>query len=102
MDLATLFGLSGKRALVTGGTSGIGLAVSEAFAAAGAHVLAASDREADCAVAARAFRESMTERGARRLTVLFLRVAGVAWSKAWRRSRLCRDEQAHLRHLRRR
>ena len=46
--------------------------------------------------------ESMTERGARRLTVLFLRVAGVAWSKAWRRSRLCRDEQAHLRHLRRR
>ncbi len=52
-----LFGLSGKRALVTGGTSGIGLAVSEALAAAGAHVLAASDREADCAVAARAFRD---------------------------------------------
>ncbi len=48
MNLATLFGLPGKPALVTGGTSGIELAVSEALAAAGAQLLAASDREADC------------------------------------------------------
>jgi NAD(P)-dependent dehydrogenase (short-subunit alcohol dehydrogenase family) len=52
MDMTTLFGLSRKRALVTGGTSGIGLAIAQAFAAAGARVAAASDREADCAAAA--------------------------------------------------
>jgi NAD(P)-dependent dehydrogenase (short-subunit alcohol dehydrogenase family) len=56
MDLATLFGLSGRRALVTGGTSGIGLAVAEALAGAGAAVLATSDREADCASAAEELR----------------------------------------------
>jgi NAD(P)-dependent dehydrogenase (short-subunit alcohol dehydrogenase family) len=54
MDISTLFGLSGKRALVTGGTSGIGLAVTEALISAGAHVLAASDREPDCEAAAEA------------------------------------------------
>ena len=53
MNLATLFGLAGKRALVTGGTSGIGLAISEALAVAGANVLAASDREEDCAAVER-------------------------------------------------
>ena len=57
MDIATLFGLSGKRALVTGGTSGIGLAVAEALAAAGAAVLAASDREEDCRNSAASFKD---------------------------------------------
>jgi NAD(P)-dependent dehydrogenase (short-subunit alcohol dehydrogenase family) len=47
--LSSLFGLSGKRALVTGGTSGIGLAVVAALAGAGANVLACSDREEDVA-----------------------------------------------------
>lgn len=54
--MTALFDLSGRRALVTGGTSGIGLAISEAFAAAGAAVLAASDRQADCALAVAALR----------------------------------------------
>lgn len=43
MTLEGLFGLSGKRALVTGGTTGIGLAVAQALLGAGAQVVVASD-----------------------------------------------------------
>src|SRR4051812_42519671 len=43
--------LTGRRALVTGGASGIGLACAEAFAAAGAHVTIA-DLNGDAARAA--------------------------------------------------
>ena len=48
-SLTELFGLQGKRVLVTGGTSGIGLAIVEAFDGAGARVMTCSDREADIA-----------------------------------------------------
>jgi NAD(P)-dependent dehydrogenase (short-subunit alcohol dehydrogenase family) len=42
-----MFSFGGKRILVTGGTSGIGLAVAEAFRRAGAHVTAAGLPELD-------------------------------------------------------
>jgi NAD(P)-dependent dehydrogenase (short-subunit alcohol dehydrogenase family) len=41
---STLFDLSGKRALVTGGASGLGLAIAKAFLQAGAEVTIAGDR----------------------------------------------------------
>jgi NAD(P)-dependent dehydrogenase (short-subunit alcohol dehydrogenase family) len=40
-------GLAGKRVVVTGGTSGIGLATVERFRAEGAHVAAIADRDVD-------------------------------------------------------
>jgi NAD(P)-dependent dehydrogenase (short-subunit alcohol dehydrogenase family) len=42
-----MFRFDGKRVLVTGGTSGIGLAIAEAFRGAGAHVIAAGLPELD-------------------------------------------------------
>ena len=48
-SLIEMFGLHGKRVLVTGGTSGIGLAIVEAFAGAGARVMTCSDRQDDIA-----------------------------------------------------
>nr|WP_310616825.1 SDR family oxidoreductase [Pantoea cypripedii] len=49
MHPATLFDLQGKTALVTGGGSGIGAAMAEALAAAGAAVILAARREAQLA-----------------------------------------------------
>ena len=56
MKLAHLFDLSGRRALVTGGHSGIGNAMARALGLAGARVLLAARREAELAHAAEALR----------------------------------------------
>jgi NAD(P)-dependent dehydrogenase (short-subunit alcohol dehydrogenase family) len=48
MDIETLFGLSGKTALVTGGATGIGRMAAEALVRAGATVLLASRKGEAC------------------------------------------------------
>ncbi len=52
--LASLFDLTGRTALVTGGNSGIGLAMARALGLAGARVLLAARREGELARAMRA------------------------------------------------
>ena len=52
MTLAAAFDLRGRRALVTGGNSGIGEAMATALGLAGARVLLVARREAELAAAA--------------------------------------------------
>ncbi len=52
MRIAHLFDLSGRRALVTGGNSGVGLTMAQALGLAGARVMLAARREAELAGAA--------------------------------------------------
>lgn len=46
--MSELFSVAGKRVLITGGTSGIGLMMATAFVEAGADVIVASRKEAAC------------------------------------------------------
>jgi gluconate 5-dehydrogenase len=55
--LAARFDLTGRRALVTGGSSGVGAAMARALGQAGARVLLAARREAELDVAAQALRD---------------------------------------------
>ncbi len=56
MSIATLFDLKGRRALVTGGHSGIGQAMARALGRAGARVLLMARREAELGAAVRQLR----------------------------------------------
>ncbi len=56
MSLAHLFDLAGRRALVTGGSSGIGLAMAQALGGAGARLLLAARRKAQLDEAAASLR----------------------------------------------
>jgi gluconate 5-dehydrogenase len=55
-QLASLFDLSGRRALVTGGNSGLGAAMAHALGLAGARVLLMARREAELEATARSLR----------------------------------------------
>src|SRR5688500_17088298 len=57
MTDSAMFDLSGRRALVTGGSSGIGAAMAAALGRAGARVLLVARRERELAAAAQRLRE---------------------------------------------
>ena len=61
MTTARLFSLQGRRALVTGGNSGIGHAMAQALGQAGARVLLVARREAELLAAAQSLHESGIE-----------------------------------------
>ncbi len=60
-SVASLFELSGKRALITGGNSGLGAAMARALGLAGARVLLVARREAELIATARQLRDEGIE-----------------------------------------
>jgi NAD(P)-dependent dehydrogenase (short-subunit alcohol dehydrogenase family) len=64
---STLFDLTGKIAIVTGATRGLGFAVAEAYLAAGASVMMCSEDAAACDAAAAQLREAFPDRVAARV-----------------------------------
>lgn len=62
-ELASLFSLAGRRALVTGGNSGIGSAMARALGLAGARVLLVARREAELNACAQALRAEGIDAG---------------------------------------
>lgn len=86
MRLAALFDLSGRRALVTGGNSGIGEAMARALGLAGARVLLAARREAELSAAAGRMRGEGIE--ADSLAVDLTDAAGLAAAAAEAEARL--------------
>jgi NAD(P)-dependent dehydrogenase (short-subunit alcohol dehydrogenase family) len=62
MPMAQMFDLTGKVAVVTGGSRGIGRAVAEGLAAAGADVVVASRKLDSCETAAREIRQATGRR----------------------------------------
>ncbi|GAC1401228.1 MAG: SDR family oxidoreductase [Mycobacterium sp.] len=58
-DLTSLFDLTGRTAIVTGGTRGIGLAIAKGLVAAGANVAVASRKPEACDRAANLLRSSL-------------------------------------------
>lgn len=62
MDVRGLFDLTGKVAVITGGSRGLGLAMAHAFAAAGAGVLIASRKQEACEAAAAELAEASGQR----------------------------------------
>ncbi|WP_053572620.1 SDR family NAD(P)-dependent oxidoreductase [Caballeronia cordobensis] len=65
MELASMFGLEGRVALVTGGNAGIGLAIASALGRAGARVVLAARREG-------ALRDAAATLGAQGVTASFI------------------------------
>ncbi len=81
MSSSKLFDLTGKVALITGATRGIGLAIAEEMAHAGAQVMVSSDQVEACAEVAAQLRALVDQSLAQR-----------SWRAIWRWSgggRMC-------------
>lgn len=67
MKAHTLFDLSGKISVVTGGGRGLGFSLAEGLAEAGSHLVLCSRKEANCREAAAALLGRRSPRGKQRL-----------------------------------